>query len=137
MNSRLDELQAAVLRIKLRRLDGWNKARRERAALYTALVRTVTLPREMPYGEAVYHLYVVQSPKRDELVAHLKARGIGTMIQYPHTIHLQPAYTNLGYREGSLPVSERLAREIVSLPLYPELAMDDVRAIAQVVNEFK
>jgi dTDP-4-amino-4,6-dideoxygalactose transaminase len=137
MNSRLDELQAAVLRIKLRRLDGWNKARRERAALYTELVRTVTLPREMPYGEAVYHLYVVQSPKRDELVAHLKAHGIGTMIQYPHTIHLQPAYTNLGYREGSLPVSERLAREIVSLPLYPELAMDDVRGIAQVVNEFK
>jgi len=137
MNSRLDELQAAVLRIKLRRLDGWNKARRERAALYAALVRTVTLPREMPYGEAVYHLYVVQSPKRDELVAHLKAHGIGTMIQYPHTIHLQPAYTNLGYREGSLPVSERLAREIVSLPLYPELAMDDVRGIAQVVNEFK
>ena len=137
MNSRLDEMQAAILRVKLRHLDEWNKARRERAALYTELVRTVTLPREMSYGEAVYHLYVVQSPRRDQLIAHLKARGIGTMIQYPHTIHLQPAYANLGYREGMLPVSERLAREIVSLPLYPELSLDDVRGIAQAVNEFK
>ena len=137
MNSRLDEMQAAILRVKLRHLDTWNAARRERAAMYTELLRTVTLPREMSYGEAVYHLYVVQSPRRDELIAHLKARGIGTMIQYPHTIHLQPAYANLGYREDSLPVSERLAREIVSLPLYPELSLDDVRLVAQVVNEFK
>jgi len=137
MNSRLDELQAAILRVKLRHLDVWNRARRERAALYTELLRTVTPPREMPYGEAVYHLYVVQSPKRDALIAHLKARGIGTMIQYPHTIHLQPAYTNLGYRAGSFPVAERLAREIVSLPLYPELSLEDVKSIAQVVNEFK
>jgi dTDP-4-amino-4,6-dideoxygalactose transaminase len=137
MNSRLDELQAAVLRVKLRHLDAWNKARRERAAVYTELIRTVTLPREMAYGEAVYHLYVVQSKKRDALIAHLKARGIGSMIQYPHTIHLQPAYANLGYREGSLPASERLAREIVSLPLYPELALDSIRQIASAVNEFQ
>ncbi len=137
MNSRLDELQAAVLRVKLRHLDNWNKSRRERAALYTELIRSVTPPREMSYGEAVYHLYVVQSKKRDALIAHLKSHGIGTMIQYPHTIHLQPAYANLGYREGDLPEAERLAREIVSLPLYPELAMDEVRLIAQVVNEFK
>ncbi len=136
MNSRLDELQAAILRVKLRHLDAWNQARRERAALYTELLRTVTPPREMPYGEAVYHLYVVQSPKRDALIAHLKARGIGTMIQYPHTIHLQPAYTNLGYRQGDLPVSERLAREIVSLPLYPELSLENVRMIARIVNQF-
>ena len=136
MNSRLDELQAAVLRVKLRHLDKWNSARRERAALYTELVRTVTLPREMPYGEPVYHLYVVQTPKRDALISYLKERGIGTMIQYPHAIHLQPAYANLGYKEGSLPVSERLAREIVSLPLYPELSMDDVRMIASEVNQF-
>lgn len=137
MNSRLDELQAAVLRVKLRHLDDWNRARRERAALYTELIRTVTPPREMTYGEAVYHLYVVQSPKRDELVAHLKSHGIGSMIQYPHTIHLQPAYANLGYRLGGLPESERLAREIVSLPLYPELSMDSIRLIASTVNEFK
>ncbi len=137
MNSRLDELQAAILRVKLRHLDAWNAARRERAALYTELLRTVTPPREMAYGQAVYHLYVVQSARRDALAAHLKSRGIGTAIQYPHTIHLQPAYANLGYREGDLPVSEKLAREILSLPLYPELSLDDVRVVANAVNEFK
>jgi dTDP-4-amino-4,6-dideoxygalactose transaminase len=137
MNSRLDELQAAVLRVKLRHLDEWNAARRERAALYTELLRTVTTPREMAYGQAVYHLYVIQSARRDALATHLKARGIGTAIQYPHTIHLQPAYANLGYRQGDLPVAEKLAREILSLPLYPELSLDDVRAVASAVNEFK
>ncbi len=136
-NSRLDELQAAVLRVKLRHLDAWNAARRERAALYTELLRAIAPPREMAYGQAVYHLYVIQSARRDELAAHLQARGIGTAIQYPHAIHRQPAYANLGYREGDLPVAERLAREILSLPLYPELPLDDVRAVAQAVNEFK
>lgn len=136
MNSRLDELQAAILRVKLRHLDAWNAARRERAALYAELLRTVTLPREMEYGQAVYHLYVVQSPQRDALIAHLKARGIGTAIQYPLAIHQQAAYTNLGYRDAELPVASRLAREIVSLPLYPELSLDDVRAVANAVNEF-
>ncbi|MBI3537983.1 MAG: DegT/DnrJ/EryC1/StrS family aminotransferase [Chloroflexi bacterium] len=137
MNSRLDELQAAILRVKLLHLDAWNAARRERAALYSELLKTVTLPREMPYGQPVYHLYVVQSQKRDALAAHLKARGIGTAIQYPETIHLQPAYDNLGYRRGDLPVAEKLAREILSLPLYPELSLDDVRAVADAVNQFK
>ena len=137
MNSRLDELQAAILRVKLRHLDAWNTARRERAALYTELIRTVTPPREMPYGQSVYHLYVVQSPKRDALIAHLKARGIGTAIHYPQMIHRQAAYTNLGYGAGSLPVAEKLEREILSLPLYPELLLDDVRAVANAVNEFK
>jgi len=136
-NSRLDEMQAAILRVKLRHLDAWNAARRERAAIYAELLRAVTPPREMAYGQAVYHLYVIQSARRDELAAQLRARGIGTAIQYPHTIHLQPAYANLGYPAGSFPVAERLAREILSLPLYPELSLDDVRAVASAVNEFK
>ncbi len=136
-NSRLDELQAAILRVKLRHLDAWNAARRERAALYTELLKHVTLPREMPYGEPVYHLYVVQTPNRQSLISHLNARGIGTAIQYPETIHLQPAYANLGYRRGDLPVAEKLAREILSLPLYPELSLDDARAVVEAVNEFK
>lgn len=135
-NSRLDEMQAAILRVKLRHLDTWNAARRERAALYTELLQSVRPPREMAYGQAVYHLYVIQSARRDELAAHLKSRGVGSAIQYPHPIHLQPAYANLGYREGSLPVSEKLAGEILSLPLYPELPLDDVRAVARAVNEF-
>jgi len=136
MNSRLDELQAAILRVKLRHLDAWNAARRERAALYTELLRTITPPREMSYGQHVYHLYVVQSSKRDALIAHLKARGIGTAIHYPQMIHRQAAYANLGYGAGSLPIAEKLEREILSLPLYPELSLDDVRAVAQAVDEF-
>lgn len=136
MNSRLDEMQAAILRVKLKYLDAWNAARRERAALYTELLHTVTPPREMAYGESVYHLYVVKSSRRDELAAHLKARGIGTAIQYPYAIHQQPAYANLGYRDPDLPVASRLAHEILSLPLYPELGLDDVRAVANAVNEF-
>ncbi len=137
VNSRLDEMQAAVLRVKLRHLDTWNAARRERAALYTELLRGVTPPCEMPYGRAVYHLYVIQSPQRDRLVSYLQTRAMGTAIQYPHAIHLQPAYANLGYPAGALPVAERLAREILSLPLYPELPLDDVRSVAEAVNEFE
>ncbi len=137
LNSRLDELQAAILRVKLKYLDQWNAARRERAGLYTELLQTVTTPCEMHYGQPVYHLYVVQSKRRDDLAAHLHARGIGTAIQYPYPIHLQPAYANLGHPAGSLPTAERLAREILSLPLYPELPLDDVRTVAGAVNEFE
>ncbi len=137
MNSRLDEMQAAILRAKLRHLDAWNAARRERAALYTELLRSVTPPREMAYGQSVYHLYVIQSAHRDELAAYLKTRGIDTAIHYPYAIHEQAAYANLGYRKGDLPVAERLVREILSLPLYPELPLDDVRAAANAINEFK
>ncbi|MCX7839645.1 MAG: DegT/DnrJ/EryC1/StrS family aminotransferase [Anaerolineae bacterium] len=134
-NSRLDELQAAILRVKLRHLDAWNAARRERAALYTELLRTVTPPREMTYGQHVYHLYVVQTRNRQSLISNLQSRGIGTAIHYPLAIHQQAAYANLGYRDEDLPVASRLAREIVSLPLYPELSLDDVRAVAQAINE--
>jgi dTDP-4-amino-4,6-dideoxygalactose transaminase len=136
LNSRLDELQAALLRVKLRHLDEWNLARRERAAVYSGEIRTVTLPCELAYGQAVYHLYVVQCPRRDELAAFLKGRGIGTMIQYPQPIHVQPAYAGLGYPKGSLPEAERLAGQILSLPLYPELPVEDVRRVVQAVNEF-
>ncbi len=90
----------------------------------------------MAYGQHVYHLYVTLSARRDKLAEHLKTHGIGTAIQYPHTIHLQPAYANLGYRDGDFPVAEKLAREILSLPLYPELPLDDVRAVADAVNAF-
>lgn len=137
VNSRLDEMQAAILRVKLRHLDEWNEARRERAGLYTELLGSlVTPPREMAYGKPVYHLYVVQTPRREALIEHLKARGIGTAIQYPTAIHRQAAYQSLG-AEGAFPVAERLAREIVSLPLYPELPLDDVRSVAEAVREFR
>ncbi len=136
INSRLDELQAAILRAKLRHLDEWNEARRKWAALYTKLLHTVTPPREMPYGKAVYHLYVIQSPRRDQLASHMKACGIATAIHYPVPIHLQPAYANLGYRVGDFPVADKLAGDILSLPLYPELSLDEVRVVASAVNGF-
>ncbi|HEY6042697.1 MAG TPA: DegT/DnrJ/EryC1/StrS family aminotransferase [Anaerolineae bacterium] len=136
MNSRLDELQAAILRVKLAHLEQWNAARRERAALYTELIDgAVTPPREMAYGQSVYHLYVVQSAQRDALAEYLQTRGIGTAVQYPTPIHLQAAYTSLAPR-GSLPIAEKLAREILSLPLYPELALDEIRTVAGAVREF-
>lgn len=143
VNSRLDELQAAILRVKLKHLDAWNQARRERAAMYTELLpnKRVTPPAEMAYAEHVFHLYVVQCDEaqgasRDYLAAFLKEREIGTAIQYPTPIHLQPAYQQLA-PAGSLPVSEKLAREILSLPLYPELALADVRTVADAIREFE
>jgi dTDP-4-amino-4,6-dideoxygalactose transaminase len=136
MNTRLDELQAAILHAKLPRLEGWNAARRERAALYRQRIGDrVALPVEMSYGEHAYHLFVVRTPHRDALAAHLKSNGVGTAIQYPTPIHLQSAYRVLG-TPGSFPASEQLAREILSLPIYPELPLDDVEAIARAVNAF-
>lgn len=137
-NSRLDEIQAAVLRVKLKHLDAWNTARRERAAVYTGTLpnQRVLAPVEMPYGEHVFHLYVVQCAMRDYLSAFLRERGIGTAIQYPTPIHLQQAYQHLA-PAGSLPVAEKLAREILSLPLYPELPLVDVHAVAAALREFE
>lgn len=138
LNSRLDELQAAILRVKLKYLDEWNRARRERAALYTELLpnRRVHPPVEMPYAGHVYHLYVTQCAARDDLAAFLQKRGIGTAIHYPKPIHWQPAYQRLA-AVGSLPVAEKLAREILSLPLYPELPLADVRQVANAIREFE
>lgn len=137
LNTRLDELQAAVLRVKLRHLDRWNAARRERAAWYRDGVRHegILAPCEKDYGESVYHLYVVQAAQRDALAAHLKARMIGTSIQYPVPIHLQPAYRKLA-APGSLPVAERLANEVLSLPMYPELTEEEARSVVNAIGEF-
>jgi len=135
-NSRLDELQAAVLRVKLRKLDAWNADRRVRAELYNATLRTVITPREKPWARHAWHLYVVRSPRRDALREHLTARGVGTLIHYPVPVHLQPAYRELGLGPGALPNTERLAREILSLPLYPELPLADVAYAAKQVNSF-
>lgn len=138
LNSRLDELQAAILRVKLSHLEEWNHARRERAAVYTELLpnRHVRAPVEMPYARHVFHLYVVQAGRRAELADFLKRRGIGTAIHYPTPVHLQAAYRNLT-PEGALPVAEKLAHEILSLPLYPELPLADVRLVAEAIRDFE
>jgi dTDP-4-amino-4,6-dideoxygalactose transaminase len=143
VNTRLDELQAALLRVKLKYLPAWTQARRERASLYTELLpnKRVHPPSEMTYGAHVYHLYVVQCDEsagasRDYLALFLKEREIGTAIHYPTPIHSQSAYQARA-PIGSLPVAEKLAREILSLPLYPELALADIRAVAAALREFE
>ena len=122
-NSRLDELQAALLRVGLRHLDDWTERRRALAALYDrGLEGSGVQPlAEQPYAGAVRHLYVVRHPRRDALIAALQRRGVGTLIHYPIPLHLQPAFAFLGGKRGDLPVVERASDEILSLPLYPEL----------------
>ncbi len=132
VNSRLDELQAAILRVKLTYLEKWNKRRQHIAALYTALLgdSEVELPMEMPHAEHVYHLYVIRCQDRTALQKHLSEQGVETAIHYPVPIHLQGAYRWLNLGPGSFPVAERYAEQVVSLPTYPELTDLKVRQIA-------
>ena len=138
LNSRLDELQASVLRVKLRYLDAWNARRRKLAALYCESLcdSGVSIPSEPPGIQSVYHLYVISTPGRDALRAHLKARGVETLVHYPAPIHLQEAYAGMGYAAGSFPIAERLAREVLSLPLYPEMDERVVGTTAAAIKEF-
>lgn len=136
-NTRLDELQAAILRVKLRHLDEDNGQRRQLAAIYNELLfGVVTLPIELVDTEHVYHLYVIRHPQRDALMRHLAERGIGTAIHYPVPIHLQPAYCGRLGDVGTLPETEKAAKEIISLPMYPELGEDAVLAVANAIREF-
>jgi dTDP-4-amino-4,6-dideoxygalactose transaminase len=138
-NSRLDTLQAAVLRAKLTHLERWTAERRERAAAYARLldgVAGVVLPREQAWGRSAWHLYTLRVANRDGLLAHLTAHGIATAVHYPRPIHLQPAMAAAGGRQGDLPVSERLSREVIQVPLYPELPFDSLERIAQEVRAF-
>lgn len=140
-NRRLDTLQAAVLRIKLRHLDSWNASRREIAARYDLLFDRLDLairrPQTAPWAEPVYHLYVVSAPDRDDLQRHLQAEGIGTVIHYPTPIHLQPAYADLGHGYGDFPVTERAATEILSLPIFPGLAIASVERVVDVIAAWR
>jgi dTDP-4-amino-4,6-dideoxygalactose transaminase len=138
-NSRLDALQAAILRIKLRHLDQWNDERRERVAEYGRRLEGaagVGLPSERTGARSAWHLYTVRVAERDRLQQHLREQGISTAVHYPRPIHLQPAMAAAGYDEGALPVSERLCREVLSLPLYAELPSDVVRRVADEVRAF-
>jgi dTDP-4-amino-4,6-dideoxygalactose transaminase len=137
LNSRLDELQAALLRVKLRRLDAWNQQRQALSARYDELLAgsAVTPPLVAPGNEHVYHLYVVRSPRRDALQAHLTRCGIGAAIHYPVPVHQQPAYRRLS-PPGSLSETERAAAEILSLPMYPQMPVEHVEQVAARVREF-
>jgi len=138
VNSRLDAVQAAILRIKLRHLDAWNAARRERAGEYLALLKyaPVRLPFEAAWGRHVFHLFVIRSKRRDDLQAFLKARDVATLLHYPVPIHLQGAYAELGYRRGDFPEAEKACDEVLSLPMYPELPPEHVEQVAQAVVDF-
>jgi dTDP-4-amino-4,6-dideoxygalactose transaminase len=138
-NSRLDELQAAILRIKLRNLDDDNQKRRDLAAHYTSLLGTgVQTPSSRLGADHVYHLYVVRTPHRQELMAHLKSQDIHTVIHYPVPVHLQPAYKGRLRIAGSMAVTEQLAQEVLSLPLYPELSVQKVKRVAlTVIDSFR
>jgi dTDP-4-amino-4,6-dideoxygalactose transaminase len=139
VNSRLDELQAAVLRVKLPHLEEANTRRRAWAFEYTrslSEVADIALPVERPYACHVYHLYVIGVPQRDELRDWLKERGIETGVHYPLPLHLQEACAELGYGRGAFPNAERAAERILSLPMYPELTLDRVSYVCQTVRDF-
>ena len=138
-NSRLDEIQAAILRVKLKRLDEQNKLRRKNASIYNELLKDVDeviTPFEAEYGKHVYHLYVIRTEKRDELQEYLKSNGIFTGLHYPIPLHLQKAYEYLGYKEGDFPVAEECAKQILSLPMFPELSPKEIEKIASEIKTF-
>jgi dTDP-4-amino-4,6-dideoxygalactose transaminase len=138
-NSRLDALQAAVLRVKLRHLDRWNEERRARARLYQELLAEipgVVVPGEAPDAPSVWHLFVIRVVARERLSAQLAARGIATAVHYPTPLHQQPAMTGAGVPAEGLPVTERLCQQVLSLPMYPELPLETVRRIAGEIRSF-
>ncbi len=137
VNSRLDSLQAVVLSAKLRRLAGWNVARRGAAARYDSLLKAVgdvILPQTLGGNEHVWHLYVVRVPDRDGVLKELHAAGIGAGIHYPVPIHLTRAFSGLGYPEGSFPTAERAAGQILSLPLFPEITQAQQERVVSVLG---
>jgi dTDP-4-amino-4,6-dideoxygalactose transaminase len=138
-NGRMDAIQAAFLRIKLRHLDRWNNDRRSAAVRYNQLlsaIPSIRTPFEPDASQAVYHLYVIRTQDRDALAEHLKAEGISTGLHYPVPLHLQKCYKGWGYRVGSLPVTETVADEILSLPMFPGLTADHQRRACARIQAF-
>ena len=137
-NSRLDTLQAAILRVKLKHLDEWNEKRRKNAALYTKLFKEakldIVLPYEAEYAKHVYHQYTVRVKNRKNVMEKLANEGVRTLIHYPIPVHLQECYKELGYKRGTFPVAEKCCESIMSLPIYPELTEEEIR---HVVNTLK
>lgn len=138
-NSRLDEIQAAILRVKLKYLDEWNRKRNEIAKLYIERFRDVdeiTVYEHPSYLKHIYHQFVIRAKRRDELKEHLEKKGIGTMIYYPIPLHLQKCFEFLGYKKGDFPVSEEASDEILALPIFPELEENEVSEIVEEIKNF-
>jgi dTDP-4-amino-4,6-dideoxygalactose transaminase len=136
-NYRMEGLQGAILRVKLRHLDRWTEARRKHADAYRQLLGDsgVLAPQEAPYAHHVYHLFVVRHSDRESLARTLSAHGVSTDVHYPEPVHLQPAYADLGYRAGDFPEAERAACEVLSLPMYPELSRTQVEVVTAAVRQ--
>jgi dTDP-4-amino-4,6-dideoxygalactose transaminase len=136
-NSRLDEIQAAILRVKLPHLDEWNEARRRVANLYAEQLQDlpVTVPSASACGQHVFHLYVIRTPRRDELLRHLRDNGVDAAVHYPVPAHRQPPYAD-AHATAELPVTEAAAGEVLSLPMYPELGEAQVARVTDLVREF-
>ena len=137
-NYRLEEIQAAVLGVKLRHLDHWIGLRRKHALLYDELFHDcdVEIPIQREYNKHAYHLYVIRVKNRQKLIEHLNSKGIQTGIHYPTPIHLQEAYNNLNCKRGSFPISEQYADEILSIPMFPELKDDEIVTVVNSIKEF-
>ena len=136
---RLDSVQAAVLRLKLKHLAAWNRARRENAKLYDRLlagVSGIAVVREAPSTQSVYHLYVILLEDRDGLQQHLTQKGIGTGLHYPLPLHLQKAYAHMGYKKGDFPVSERISERLLSLPMFAELTREQIEYVVECIREY-
>ncbi|MDD5492277.1 MAG: DegT/DnrJ/EryC1/StrS family aminotransferase, partial [bacterium] len=138
-NSRLDEIQAAMLRVKLKHLDQWNKERQQVACLYHREIQreNLFLPPKNPGRNHVYHLFVIRTPQRKKLQEYLCKQGISTAIHYPLPIHLQEAYRDLHYKKGDFPMAEQVAQEVLSLPMFPELKSTELRLVCQKLNHLK
>jgi len=137
-NSRLDEMQAAILRVKLPHLESWNRLRSQHARRYRRLLKhaAIGLPAPDHDGSHVYCLFTLRCAQRDELRRHLWEHGIGSEVYYPVPLHLQEAYRELGYKEGDFPIAERLAKEVLSIPVYPELTNEKIDRVAKAILEF-
>ncbi len=137
-NFRLDGIQGAVLTVKLKYLDGWNEKRRQNAAVYDSIFADspVKAPKLDANNVSIYHQYTITVPERDKLQKFLAENNIGSAIFYPKPLHLQDCFSELGYRPGDLPIAERLCNEVLSLPIYPELAPDQVECVAKTVLKF-
>lgn len=140
-NSRLDELQAAILNVKFPHLNDWSKLRREKAENYTKLLKEhktdmVVTPYVEEHNYHIFHQYTMRVPKRDELQAFLKENGVASMVYYPKPLHLQPVFEYLGYKEGDLPVTEKACEEALSLPMFPELTLEQQEYVVKKIEEF-
>jgi dTDP-4-amino-4,6-dideoxygalactose transaminase len=146
-NARMDAIQAAVLRVKLQHIEEWNQRRREHAETYGRLLESaglmsgasstpVRILHRSPDALHVFHQYVIRAQRRDELRKFLADRGIGSEIYYPIPLHLQPAFAYLGYKEGHLPEAERAAKDVLALPIFPELTVEEQRRVIGAIAEF-